>query len=186
MSYPYDSEPINRDVLWRVFSTLDGLLYSYIAHLERNAFNYRELDDDRLKISTTIQLLNGPEQTFMDWATKTMSKDGYYEYEHYGIASGCGVPQCYANVYSLLHLAAVNETVFDYWLSEYTAMEATKISMARIQDREYRTCDKCGTRFDSIDGMHRHRPRCNGQYRGDYHGRTGKHPDWNDGPTTAW
>jgi hypothetical protein len=137
-----------------------------------------------------MEMLRGDEQTFLEWTTKSYhERDGYYSVtnDKYGIYFGMSSPQCYKNANIMIDILADSEMVFNYMYEEYLAIQNAKDSARVIEEREGRTCSKCDTRFDTWQGMRRHRSRCNGVYRGEYHGRTKAEQDgWSGEKTSTW
>jgi hypothetical protein len=187
--------------VWRIFGVLDAWLENYLRTKESTPHNYDQLGSDVVRISALVGTLDNDETKFLEWATKSNNEDGYYYYRtpenKQGLYAGKEHPECYPSVYTNLIRLTKDECVFDYTLNEYLLMEQAKISKLRLDELIERTCDMCETRFDTTDGMHRHKSRCKGdakktfaeklkspEYRGNYHGKGVG--DWNGGTTTEW
>jgi hypothetical protein len=177
---------IDRDMTRRVFLSLYAHLYSHLRTIKSYPYNYVEMNNLLVSIRTLVDVLNGHEQAFLEWATKSANDDYWYGDAQSGLSRGKAIPQCYSNVYNNMDKYINNPEVFNYLLDEYLIMERAKVSAQNIEERESRTCDKCQTRFDTQDGMHRHQSRCNGLYRGDYHAKPKMDKGWNGGKTSSW
>jgi hypothetical protein len=177
---------MDKEVVWRVANMLGVYLDEHASISKAHPYNYDELRGLVSNINEFVEFLNGYEQNFLDWATKSINEDNYYRYntDHYGIRVGKSNPECYPNVSKLLSMMVSNKEVFNYIYDEYLIMEEAKNSNNARYDRESRTCAQCETRFDTYQGMHRHQSRCKGDakltfvekmkheaYRGDYHAK---------------
>jgi hypothetical protein len=181
---------MNRDVLWRAICQLNSLLAGFQYTTERNKYDYHRLDEYHNKICGIGEMLDTDEQTFLEWTTKSYHEsDGSYcvSSDKYGISLGREHPECYKNAHVMIDILSDNETTFNYIYAEYVAIQNAKDSVRVMEEREGRTCPDCETRFDTWQGMQRHRSRCNGVYRGEYHGRTKADKDgWGDEKTSTW
>jgi hypothetical protein len=175
---------MDKEVVWRVSLTLKSCLDDHASVTRNHPYNYDELRDIVKNINEFVEFLNIHEQTFIDWATKSINEDSYYRYssDHYGIRLGKSNPECYPHVSKLLTMMTSDKMIFDYIYDEYLNIEEAKKASYVMSDRDSRTCSRCETRFDTYQGMHRHQSRCKGDanlsfvdkmkheaYRGDYH-----------------
>jgi hypothetical protein len=177
---------IDRMMVWRVLLSMNSYLYTYHRTVKDSPYYFETLRGCVTSLTTLAELLNDSEQNFVEWMTKSTNTSGWYDVKCYGIVWGRTHPECYANVYRNLAPILSNIEAFDYILDEYAVMKTAEVSALNIEERESRTCEKCDTRFETQDGMHRHRPRCKGIYRGDYHPKPVKDDDWDAGKTSSW
>jgi len=170
-----DLSDMNRETIWRAVNSLCEALTDYESTLKNYPHNYTELRDRVMAVFTMPRLLNDNEQKFMNWATeRRLASGGYYNHniETYGVVDGGTHPECYKSAIIALDLMSDDKELFDYIYDEYMIMQEAKKSQAIIDERNFRTCDKCGTRFDTYNGMARHHPRCKGVDRGEYHSKS--------------
>lgn len=160
---------MNPETVYRVFHRLIAALNFHAITRKQDSHSYEEMNHIKHRISATVDVLNDNELSFLEWATRT-TQDAYgYGYENYGLKYGKEYPQCYPNASKFLKEMTDNDIVFNYVFDEYGAMKNAEKSQRIIDERESRTCPNCETRFDTHNGMHRHRPKCKGVYRGEYH-----------------
>lgn len=164
---------MDQNRVYRVFRALYGELEHENQIKTNNPSDYIGLRDSMVKIKTLVEYLDGDEQVFLEWMTRTYQDDGYYRFDikQYGLYHGKERPICYDNCHKMLKPIITEKIVFDYIYSEYDGMCNAEAIWATIRLTEARTCKKCDTRFDTVEGCHRHMPKCKGIYRGDYHGK---------------
>jgi hypothetical protein len=167
------SVEMDKTMVWRVFRELHGSLKNYRRTRLNDGFNYGLLHDIVKSVSNYNAILNGDESVFLEWCTKSYNNENAYSQNStdYGLRVGMERPECYSNCEKALDRFMDDREIFDYFYNEYIAIQMAKNSQEIIDERNDRTCDKCETRFDTTAGMHRHKPKCKGLYRGEYHSK---------------
>lgn len=192
---------MNREIVFRVLTSTLYFLKQYEFNRVERPDNLSDLANYKHAVETLIHLLDAEEREFIEWATATRNNNNYYDNKGYGLYHGYGISYNYPRYIANLTATITSSTVFDYIYDEYLMIMKAEKSMANVESLSYRTCDKCETRFETIDGMHRHRSRCKGDktlpfkeklslplYRGNYVGRQSKDiaNGWTDGKTSEW
>jgi hypothetical protein len=175
---------MDRQTVWRTMITLHNLVTNHARITNETPFNYEQLKQTVYTIGSYTSFLNSYEQQFLEWATRSVNEEYYggYSTPLYGLVNGHAHPECYANVRKRFDTFIGDREVFNYIYDEYILIQNAKNVDNVIRDRECRTCDLCETRFETYQGMHRHRGSCTGKrnatfaeklasplFRGDYH-----------------
>jgi hypothetical protein len=176
-------------------------LDNYLRTVENAPHDYVHMREDVVRIGALVNSLDESESHFLEWATKSNHEDGGYYYRtssnKFGLEHGRELPECYPSTHQNIRRITENKDVFDYMMNEYLTIGKAKQSQERIDDRNGRTCDLCETRFDTYNGLARHRAKCKGSkemsfldklnspnYRYEYHGKIVG--EWSGGTTTTW
>jgi hypothetical protein len=153
-----------------------------------------------VKMEAVVDMLEPDEVSFLEWATVAVSS--YYgDVSARSIITGHEYSECYPRVTKILTEMFSSPTSFDYIYDEYHALLKALNSQDALEELQYRTCPKCETRFETVDGMHRHKSRCKGDealtfvqklnhpaFRGEYKSRATQIAEegWTDAKTSQW
>jgi len=196
----YNYASLNTEILRRICSALMEYVDDYITQERNHPNELVERHNVKINIGAMIEFCTPSEKMFIGWLTS--GKDASYYSS--GLYSNHSNAESYPTALYNLRTAfsESNPDTFFYIVEEYKNMQKAQIFQENdIRDREYRTCEICETRFETVEGMHRHQSKCKGTkeltfkekllhpaYRGDYKPKQSKAHEagWTDGQTSTW